>query len=48
MAKQNLPSTPALLALRSAGVAFGTHHSATALGVDEHQVKLLWTSIAAR
>ena len=49
MAKQNLPSTPALLALRAAGVAFvphlypyvekgGTHHSAAALGVDEHQV----------
>ena len=49
MAKQNLPSTPALLALRAGGVAFvphlypyvdkgGTRHSSTALGVDEHQV----------
>jgi Cys-tRNA(Pro) deacylase len=49
MSRQNLPSTPALLALRAAGVAFtphlypyvdkgGTHHSAAALGVDEHQV----------
>ena len=49
MAKQNLPSTPALLALRAAGAAFvprvypyvekgGTRQSAAALGVDEHQV----------
>jgi Cys-tRNA(Pro) deacylase len=49
MRRENLPSTPALLALRAAGVAFtphlypyvekgGTRHSATALGVDEHRV----------
>lgn len=49
MAKENLPSTPALLALRAAGVSFvprvypyvekgGTRHSSAALGVDEHQV----------
>ena len=49
MTRQNLPSTPALLALRAAAVAFtphlypyvekgGTQHSAAALGVDEHQV----------
>ena len=49
MAKDNLPSTPALLALRAAKVAFeprrykyvdkgGTRASAEALGVDEHAV----------
>jgi len=49
MAKDNLPSTPALLALRAAKVAFeprlykyvekgGTRASADALGVDEHAV----------
>jgi Cys-tRNA(Pro) deacylase len=49
MSRENLPSTPALLALRAAGVAFtphlypyvekgGTRHSSEALGVDEHQV----------
>jgi len=49
MAKENLPSTPALLALRAAKVAFeprlykyvekgGTQASAEALGVDEHAV----------
>ncbi len=49
MARENLPSTPALLALRAAGVAFvphlypyvdkgGTRHSSASLGVDEHQV----------
>ena len=49
MTKENLPSTPALLALRAAGVAFqprryqyvekgGTRASADALGVDEHAV----------
>ena len=49
MSKENLPSTPALLALRAAGVAFeprrykyvdrgGTRASAEALGVDEHAV----------
>jgi Cys-tRNA(Pro) deacylase len=49
MAKENLPSTPALLALRAAGVPFvprlypyvdkgGTRHSSAALGVDEHRV----------
>ncbi len=49
MAKENFPSTPALLALRAAGVAFvprlypyvekgGTRASSAALGVDEHQV----------
>ena len=49
MAKENLPSTPALLALRAAKVAFephlykyvekgGTRASAEALGVDEHAV----------
>ena len=49
MAKDNLPSTPALLALRAAKVAFeprlykyvekgGTRASAQALGVDEHAV----------
>jgi len=49
MAKDNLPSTPALLALRAAKVAFeprlykyvekgGTSASAAALGVDEHCV----------
>ena len=49
MAKENLPSTPALLALRAAKVAFeprlykyvergGTAASAAALGVDEHTV----------
>lgn len=49
MAKENLPSTPALLALRAAGVAFvphlypyvdkgGTRHSSASLGVGEHQV----------
>jgi Cys-tRNA(Pro) deacylase len=47
--KENLPSTPALLALRGAGVVFeprrykyvdkgGTRASAEALGVDEHAV----------
>lgn len=49
MAKENLPSTPALLALRAAGVTFvphlypyvdkgGTRQSSASLGVDEHQV----------
>ena len=49
MTKENLPSTPALLALRAANVAFephtyawaphgGTRASAEALGVDEHAV----------
>jgi prolyl-tRNA editing enzyme YbaK/EbsC (Cys-tRNA(Pro) deacylase) len=49
MAKDNLPSTPALLTLRAAKVAFeprrykyvekgGTRASAEALGVDEHAV----------
>jgi Cys-tRNA(Pro) deacylase len=49
MARENLPSTPALLALRAAGVAFephlyayvdkgGTGASSAALGVDEHLV----------
>jgi len=49
MGRENLPSTPALLALRAAGVPFqphlypyvekgGTRASAAALGVDEHQV----------
>jgi len=49
VAKENLPSTPALLALRGANVAFqphlykyvdkgGTRASAEALGVDEHAV----------
>jgi len=49
MAKENLPSTPALLALRAAKVAFephlykyvekgGTRASAEALSVDEHAV----------
>jgi len=49
MTKDNLPSTPALLALRAAKVAFdphryryvdkgGTRSSAEALGVDEHAV----------
>jgi len=49
MAKENLPSTPALLALRAANVTFeprlykyvekgGTRASAEALGVDEHAV----------
>jgi len=49
MAKDKVPSTPALLALRAAGVAFeihqyayvekgGTRASAQALGVQEHQV----------
>lgn len=49
MGRENLPSTPALLALRAAGVAFqphlypyvekgGTRASAAALGVDEHLV----------
>ncbi len=49
MAKENLPSTPALLALRAAGMPFvphlypyvdkgGTRHSSASLGVDEHQV----------
>ena len=49
MARENLPSTPALLALRAAKVAFeprlykyvekgGTQASAEALGVDEHAV----------
>ena len=49
MTKENLPSTPALLALRGAGVVFeprrykyvdkgGTRASAEALGVDEHAV----------
>jgi Cys-tRNA(Pro) deacylase len=49
MAKENLPSTPALLTLRAAKVAFeprlykyvekgGTRASAEALGVDEHAV----------
>ena len=49
MAKENLPSTPALLALRAAKVTFeprlykyvekgGTRASAEALGVDEHAV----------
>ena len=49
MARENLPSTPALLALRAAKVAFeprlykyvekgGTRASAEALGVDEHAV----------
>jgi Cys-tRNA(Pro) deacylase len=49
MSRENLPSTPALLALRAAKVAFtphlypyvekgGTRHSSAALGVDEHQV----------
>lgn len=49
MAKENLPSTPALLALRAAKVAFeprlykyvekgGTQASAEALGVNEHAV----------
>jgi len=49
MTKENLPSTPALLALRAAKVAFeprlykyvekgGTRASAEALGVDEHAV----------
>lgn len=49
MAKENLPSTPALLALRAAKVAFephlykyvekgGTRASAEALRVDEHAV----------
>ncbi len=49
MARENLPSTPALLALRAAGVAFvphvypyvekgGTRQSSASLGVDEHQV----------
>jgi Cys-tRNA(Pro) deacylase len=48
-AKENLPSTPALLALRAAKIAFephlykyvdkgGTRASAEALGVDEHAV----------
>lgn len=49
MPKDNVPSTPAVLALRAAGVAFvprvyayvdkgGTRHSSASLGVDEHQV----------
>src|SRR5262245_24277868 len=49
MARDNLPSTPALLTLRAAKVAFeprlykyvekgGTRASAEALGVDEHAV----------
>jgi Cys-tRNA(Pro) deacylase len=49
MAKDKVPSTPALLLLRAAGVPFeihqyayvdkgGTRVSAEALGVDEHQV----------
>ncbi|HXU60571.1 MAG TPA: aminoacyl-tRNA deacylase [Polyangia bacterium] len=49
MPKGNLPSTPAVLALRAAGAAFvphvypyvekgGTRHSSASLGVDEHQV----------
>jgi Cys-tRNA(Pro) deacylase len=49
MSRENLPSTPALLALRAAGVAFtphlypylekgGTRHSSETLGVDEHRV----------
>jgi Cys-tRNA(Pro) deacylase len=49
VSKENLPSTPALLALRAANVAFephrykyvekgGTRASAEALGVDEHAV----------
>jgi len=49
MSREKLPSTPALLALRAAGVAFtphlypyvekgGTRQSSAALGVDEHQV----------
>jgi Cys-tRNA(Pro) deacylase len=49
MARDNLPSTPALLALRAAKIAFtphlykyvekgGTRASADALGVDEHAV----------
>jgi Cys-tRNA(Pro) deacylase len=49
LTKENLPSTPALLALRAAKVAFeprrykyvdkgGTRASADALGVDEHAV----------
>lgn len=49
MGRDNLPSTPALLALRAAGVTFqphvypyvekgGTRASSAALGVDEHLV----------
>jgi Cys-tRNA(Pro) deacylase len=49
MSRENLPSTPALLALRAVGATFrphlypyvdkgGTRHSSEALGVDEHLV----------